>query len=140
MLICTCFLTCWMFSLSLSPPPSLSDCFYRVITVSQNASLFYSVCCLASMLYYFWSSSTMYTWSEFRVRCREGREAVRCCEVVKEASVFQELHSTSLILQESWLNVLDIGHFTLNHSQVHILRCGAKKLGFNDFLGLHLEM
>ena len=33
-----------------------------------------------------------------------------------------------------------IGLFTLNHSQVHILRCAAKKLGFNDFLGLHSKM
>ena len=32
------------------------------------------------------------------------------------------------------------GHFTLNHSQVHILKCAAKKLGINDFLVLHLKM
>ena len=35
-------------------------------------------------------------------------EAVRPREVVKGSSVFQKLDSTSMILQESWLNVLNI--------------------------------
>ena len=33
-----------------------------------------------------------------------------------------------------------MGHFTFKNSQVHILWCGAKKLGSNGFLGLHLKM
>ena len=32
------------------------------------------------------------------------------------------------------------GQFTLKNSQIHILRCTAKKLGFDSFLGLHLKM
>ena len=68
-----------------------------------------------------------------------------CTETVEKVIrswrwLVDEMESKLERRERKFLLLRSRGHFTLKNSQAHILRCTAKKLGFDSFLGLHLKM